>query len=115
MRTVPFLEQGEAAVSARVFYQWVRLTNKTMEGCPDPGDVITRAIETWPFNTSSIMRLAQHSMLHYVARNKMQSRRWRYAVIERDRFGMGFRSALYFDYKATRRDDPRVTNRGVTR
>jgi len=38
----------------------------------------------------------------------------RTAFIMRARLGMDFRSVAYFDYKAPRRRDPRVTNRGVT-
>lgn len=38
----------------------------------------------------------------------------RTAFIMRARLGMDFRSVAFADYKATRRRDPRVTNRGVT-
>jgi hypothetical protein len=38
----------------------------------------------------------------------------RTAFIMRARLGMDFRSVAFIDYKAPRRRDPRVTNRGVT-
>jgi hypothetical protein len=112
---IPFFEQGEAAVCARVFYQWVRLTYRSCPKNTPAGEVITKAIEAWPLPAPNIMRMAQFSMLHYVGRLHMASGRWRYAAIERDRMGMSFRSALYFEYKAGRGHDPRVTNRGVRR
>lgn len=49
----------------------------------------------------------------YMARRGVLLEFARTSMIERARKGLDFRSVVFVDYKATRRSDPRVTNRGV--
>jgi len=50
----------------------------------------------------------------YLAARGVTMRFARTAMIERARKGLDFRAVAFVDYKAHRRADPRVTNRGVS-
>lgn len=50
----------------------------------------------------------------YLVRRGVSTSFARTAMIERARKGMDWRSVVFVDYKAHRRPDPRVTNRGVS-
>jgi len=112
--TAPFTGQGEAAVCARVWVAWVRYWyNKQGRRLLTPALIIGDARGAWPVPMPLVMRMCVSSMSAYCGSADHRSRRWLTEVIRRDALGLNFRSCLYFTYKTTRRDDPRVTNRGV--
>jgi len=110
--TAPFSDADSVEVCARVFYQWVRLCNRQMTGPAEPATIIGHAMSSLPRGMPITFTLCAGSMLYYCGRRKMRSRVWLDRVIMRDRMGWGTRYAVYWEYKAGRRD-PRVTNRGV--
>lgn len=109
----PFTDLGEAAVCARVALALVRLERRRK--LPDelkPLILIGMTVERLKGLHLHTVRLALLSVAVWVG-EQHRTDDWLKGVLMRDLYGFSIRRCYYAEYKANRRADPRVTNRGV--
>lgn len=112
--TAPFADAGMSEVLARVCYQLVKIEYKRH---PNP------ATATGPIVIGMLQQRLGRGTLPWIdthllaAAVALQSgtplRVWRDSICQRSRAGLGWRACVFAGYKAGRRNDPRITNRGV--
>jgi len=110
--SVPFADQGEAAVCARVAIAYLKLIRKQYNDHEvKPLILIGITVQSLSGLQFTTLRSALLSLSVWVE-SKRQSSAWLTGVIYRDMMGFTTRRCFHDAYKANRRD-PRVTNRGV--
>lgn len=112
--SAPFADAKFPEVWARVAYAWVVLTYKRCKSDQlNSTQCLGIAWDTLPAGLRDTIGTALLGLTYHV-RQRRPSHAWRATAILNSRAGCGFRRCFYDDYKAQRRRDPRVTNRGVT-
>lgn len=110
----PFTDQGEAAVCARVAIALIKRARiKRDIRAAQPCIVIGCTVGELHGLRLTTIRLALLSLAVWVE-GKKSTQEWLAGVLMRDYYGFSIRRCYYAEYKANRRSDPRVTNRGVT-
>ena len=114
MHSIPFSDASLSEVLTRVAFRMIERDyrrNPSHYGIPEQG--IYRMRMTYLYGKFDVLDTWCLAYQCYVSKG-MRLKLIKSMHIERSRFGLPWRSSIYFDYKASRRHDPRITNRGVT-
>lgn len=114
MNDIPLSDASMSEVLARVSYRLIerRLTWYD-EPFDEPRELVSRLYRQLDRRGWKVLSSWVSAYAFFLAQGELPVFT-RTRFIFRARLGYDFRSTMYTDYKAPRRRDPRVTNRGVT-
>lgn len=114
LTTPPFAGAEQPEVVARVVYRYVELAyRRDPEAFASPRSGIKATLLPLLCWRDPVVSCAAWALQYAVCSGGSTTAKWLTHAVMASRAGLTFRHCYYAEYKASRRADPRVTNRGV--